>query len=321
MDSRWNVADSPHWRDGSSLAKVQLCWLVALIPALAASVIRFGTPAIRVILLALGTSIILDALANRILPGRDHTDNWSSATLGLLLASMLPLNAPWWLVVVGCFLTIVVGKKLFGGWGGYPVHPAALSLAMLQVSWPSRMDYTASLLNSTWKASIVEPMRLVKGIGAGAEAYIDRTDLLLGTQAAGIFSGMVIWLLLGGLLLLILRQISWRIPLAFLVGVLACSWILELLAPGRGASPLFQILAGGTVLAAFFLMPEHTTSPVNRRPMLIYGLMGGILLVLIRTFSSHVDGVIFTVLLMNLFSPLLDRLTPKIRGLEVSRNA
>ncbi len=103
--------------------------------------------------------------------------------------------------------------------------------------------------------------------------------------------------------------------------MLACAWLLEMLAPGRSASPLFQVLAGSSVFAGFFMMTEHTTSPVNPLPMLIYGLMGGLLLVLIRAFSSHVDGMIFTVLLMNLCSPLLDQIKPKVVGLEVNCDA
>ena len=161
----------------------------------------------------------------------------------------------------------------------------------------------------------------MKTLGAGAEGAYDKLDLLLGFQAAGAGSAMVLWLLAGGLLLLVLRQIPWQVPLGFLGGVALCAWIVGLAAPGLTASPLFQILAGGTVMAAFFLAPESTTSPVNPWPMLIYGLLAGCLLVLIRAFSSHVDGVVFAVLLANLASPLLDRFTPRIVGLEVPSDA
>jgi len=320
-EPRLNVAASPHWRDGSSLTRTQALWLLALAPAAVASVMQFGLMSLRVIALAVGSSVVMDALCSRVLVSKDHPTNWSSVSLGLLLAFMLPIDASWWLVLVGAFLTIVIGKKLFGGWGGYPVHPVALSYAMLAVSWPARLDFTASLASAAWNVTMVEPMRLIKTLGTSAEAAFDKTDLLTGLQVGGVGNAMVLWLLIGGLFLVLIRQTPWQIPLGFVVGVVACAWLLEAAAPGRTATPVFQLLAGSTALTAFFLIPEHTTSPVNPWPMLIYGLMGGVLMVLIRAFSSHIDGAIFAVLLVNLCSPLLDRLTPRVVGLEVRKNA
>lgn len=320
-DPQLNVAASPHWRDGSSLTRTQMLWLCALLPAMIASVAHFGIMALRVQALAVGASVILDALCNRILPSKDHTSNWSSVSLGLLLAFLLPVDAPWWLVVVGCLLTIVFGKKLFGGWGGYPVHPVALGYAMLVVSWPGHLDYTASLLGSTWDVTMVEPLRLVKTMGAAGEASFYKLNLLLGYQVGGVGSALVLWLAVGGMFLVMVRQTPWQIPGGFLAGVALCAGFLVLVDPGRTAGPLFHLLAGSTFLMAFFLMPEHTTSPVNRWPMLIYGLLGGVLLVLIRAYSSHNDGAIFALLLVNLCSPLLDRITPKVVGLEVKNDA
>lgn len=316
-----NVAASPHWRDGSSLTMTQAVWLLALAPAIIASVHHFGLQSLRVIALAVGASVALDALSNRVLISKDFTTNWSSVTLGVMLAFLLPVDAPWWLVVVGAFLTIVIGKKLFGGWGGYPVHPVALSYAMLAVSWPGRLDYTASLASRAWETTMIEPMRLVKTLGAGAETAFDKMDLLTGFQVGGAGNAMVLWLVIGGLLLILVRQTPWQIPVGFLAGVAACAWLLGLADAGRTASPLFQLLAGSTAFTAFFLMADHTTSPVNPWPMLIYGLLGGVLLVLIRAYSSHVDGAIFAVLLVNLCSPLLDRIAPAIKGLEVDKDA
>ena len=320
-EHKLNVAASPHWRDGSSLTRTQLLWLFALLPAMIASVTYFGVRALRVLTLAVGASIVFDALCNRFLPSRDNTTNWSSVTIGVLLAFMMPVDAPWWLVVVGCALTIVFGKKLFGGWGGYPVHPVALGYAMMVVSWPSRLDYTASLLGSTWNVTMVEPLRLAKTLGAAAESSYEKIDLLMGVQAGGVGNALVLWLALGGLFLILVKQTPWQIPLGFLAGVAACAGLLTWIDPGRTMGVTFQLLAGSTALMAFFLMPEHTTSPVNPWPMLIYGLLGGVLLVLIRAYSSHPDGAIFALLLVNICSPLLDRITPRIVGLEVQKDA
>jgi len=317
----WSVADSPHWRDGSSQWGIQRNLLIALLPAVVASGYVFGASALRVMGLAVAASVAFDALASRVLPSKDRTGNGSAVILGLLLAFILPPATAWWMVLVGSFLVVVVGKKLFGGWGGYPVHPVALGGAMLTVSWPARMDTTAPLLAFDWQRPIIEPMRHVKSVGATAEGLYDRMDLLLGQQAGGTGNAMVLWLLLGALFLMLVRQLSWRVPAGFVAGVLLCAWLLDLAAPGRGASPTFHLLAGGTVLAGFFLLPELGTAPVNPLPMLLYGLLGGVLLVLVRTFSMHSDGVIYCVLLTNLCGPLLDRIVPRVTGLEVKTHA
>ena len=321
MNGKFSVASSPHWRHTFSLGAIQRLWLLALAPAAVVSVWIYGWQSLRVMGLTVFFSVILDAAVNRIIPSKDSTDNYSSVTLAILLAFMMPPDASWWLILVGCFIMIVAGKKLFGGLGAYPVHPAMLSFAMLLVSWPSRFDYTGSVLSLDWGTKMVEPLRLVKTLGSGAEDAFLWQDLLLGRQVAGIGNGLVLYLLIGGLFLILIRRIPWQIPLAFLVGHAFMAWVLDLVSPGEFGSPLFYLLSGGTVFAAFFLATEYTTSPVNPIPRLIYGFLGGLLLMLIRAFSSYSDGVVFAILLINLCNPLLDRIRPKVYGVEVTGNA
>ncbi len=315
--TKFSVASSPHWHDGSSLSGIQQVWLLALLPAIIASTCYFGFAALRVVALAVAASVVAEVTWNALVANRDHATNFSSVTLGVLLAFLLPVGAEWWLVLVGSFLTVIIGKKLYGGWGAYPVHPVALGYAILVVSWPSRLDYTASLVAQTWSVTMIEPMRLVRTLGASAEANFGFTDLVLGRQVGGVGNALVLWLLLGGLFLLLIREIPWQIPVGGILGVLVCAWFLGLINPEGTATPVFHLLAGSTVLMIFFLAPEHNTSPVNPWPMFLYGLLMGILLVLIRTFSNHSDGAIFAVLLANLCSPLLDRITPPVIGREV----
>lgn len=309
---KYNVAANPHWHDGSSLPAIQRTWLLALLPAIVAGGILYGWPALRVVALSVAASVLAEVLWNRIVTNRDRALNLSSVTLGVLLAFVLPVGAPWWLVVIGAFLTILIGKKLYGGWGAYPVHPVALSYAVLLVSWPSRLDYTASLAAQAWSTAMVEPMRLVRTLGSAATADYDLIELLLGRQVGGVGNALVLWLAIGGLFLLLVREIPWQIPLGCIAGILGCAWILGLFLPDRVPDPLFHLLAGSSVLVVFFLSTDHTTSPVNAWPMVLYGLLTGILLVLMRTFSIHTDCAIFAVLLANLCSPLLDRITPAV---------
>lgn len=316
-----DVASSPHWRDGSNLPGVHQRWLIALAPAIAASVWLFGWDSIRIIGFSIVFSTGLDSIMNRLIPSKDYTANWSSVTLAVIFALLLPCTTPWWMILVGCLLMIVVGKKLFGGTGSYPVHPALLSFAMLQVSWPHRLDYTASLVSIDWGVKMIEPLRVVKSLGSGAESMFTWQDLLVGKQAAGIGNGLVLFLLIGGLFLLAMREISWQIPAGFIAGNLLMAGVIGAISPEQFASPTFYLLSGGTIFAAFFLMTDHSTSPVNPIPMVIYGVLGGALLMIIRAFSNHVDGVVFAILLVNMCTPLLDRITPKIRGLKGVENA
>ena len=309
-----DVAIGPHCRVGTGLAAIHQCWVLALLPAIVASFSYFGSETLRVFGLAVSFAIAFDLLAEKLAPSRDLTSNWSSVSLALLLAAMLPLNAPWWLIMVGCFLLIIVGKKFFGGVGAYPAHPVALTIAILQLSWPQRMDYTFGMKHIDWSISMIEPLRLVKSMGASAAADYSLIDMLLGQQVAGTASGMVLFLLAGALLLLYLKEIQWQIPAGFFLGILLAGGALHLARPETVVSPLFSCLSGGTVLMGFFLLTDHTTSPVNKLPLFLYGLLAGTLLILIRSFSVHADGIVFAVLISNLCWPLMDMIKPQVKG-------
>lgn len=309
-----DVAVGPHHRIGTGLAEIYQRWVIALLPAILASLYYFGLPALRVFSLCVLFSLVLDFLAEKFAPSRDLTSNWSSISLALLLAFMLPINAPWWLILIGCFLMIIVGKKFFGGVGAYPTQPAVLAVAIMQLSWPARMDYTNALKSMDWQVTMIEPLRLLKSMGPMAESQYHWFDLLLGRQVAGTAEGMVLFILIGGLFLLLKREIQWQLPAGFIAGLLCISAPLYLYDSNAFASPLFYILSGGTLFMGFFLITDHTASPVNKLPMFLYGLIGGILLMLIRIYSKHPDGIVFAVLLANLCFPLLDMIKPKVKG-------
>lgn len=309
-----DVAVGPHYRMGSGLAEIYQLWVIALAPAMMGSLFIFGVASFRVFGMCVCFAVVIDYLCEKLAPSRDLTSNWSSVSLALLLAFMLPLNTPWWLIMIGCFVMIVIGKKFFGGVGAYPVQPAILALAVLQLSWPERMDYTAALKDMDWSVTMIEPLRLVKSIGAEAAQQYNWWDLFLGYQVAGTGNGMVFFLLFSGLLLLLMREIQWHAPAGFVIGLVVTAGVLHMVDPVTFASPLFYLLSGGTVFMALFLITDHTNSPVNNMPLFLYGLIAGILLILIRGYSNHIDGIVYTVLLVNLCAPLLDMIRPKTKG-------
>lgn len=309
-----DVGVGPHYRIGKGLAAIYQRWVIALMPAIVASLFYFETAALRIFGLCICFSVAIDYISEKLAPSRDLTSNWSSVSLALMLAFMLPLNAPWWIVLCGCLFMVVIGKKFFGGVGAYPVQPAVLAIAILQLSWPSRMDYTAALKNLDWSVTMIEPLRLVKTLGAAAADQYQWSDLLLGYQVAGTANGMVLFVLLGGILLFILREVQWHAPAGFIVGLVATASILHMIAPDSFADPVFYLLSGGTVFMGLFLITDHTTSPVNNLPLFLYGLLAGILLIFIRCYSKHIDGIAYTVLLVNLCAPLMDMIKTKVKG-------
>lgn len=313
-NSLLDLAAGPHFRLGKGLAEIYQRWVMALLPAMAASFYFFGAPALRIFGFCVCFAVLLDYLWEKIAPSRDLTSNWSSVSLALMLAFMMPLNAPWWLLLVGCVVMIILGKKLFGGVGAYPAQPAVLAIAVLQVSWPARMDYTAALKDFDWPVTMIEPLRLLKSLGAQAVDYYQWQDLLIGQQIAGTGNGMVLFILIGGIMLLAMREVQWHGPVGFLIGLCLTAQILHMTAPASFAPPVFHLLCGGTLFMGFFLITDHTSSPVNNLPLFLYGLLAGILLIFIRSYSRHVDGIAFAVLLVNLCGPLMDMIKPKIKG-------
>ncbi|UCD25378.1 MAG: RnfABCDGE type electron transport complex subunit D [Gemmatimonadota bacterium] len=314
---RLSVAVGPHWKKGGTLQGMQARWLIALAPAVAASLYYFGFGALRVLSLAILFSLLADVTVERFAPSKDRTSNWTSVTFAVMLALFMPLGTPWWLVLAGCVLMIVIGKKLFGGYGGYPVHPVLAAVAMLELSWPARLDSTRAMIDFPWAANPVEPTRFAANAGGGVEALYPWQDLFVGLQVAGIGNAMVVFLLAGGLFLVLIREVPWQLPLSFVAGLLVTSLVVAALGdPGEFPSPLFFVLTGSVAYGAFFFVTDHTTSPVGSLAMVLYGLLAGMLVMLIRAFSVHHDGVVFGVLLASLAVPLLDRISKPVVGLE-----
>ena len=237
-------------------------------------------------------------------------DNYSALVVGVLFAFLLPATAPWWLVVVGAAVSMILGSMVFGGLGGNPLNPAIVGWAVLSISWPDLVDINGTLLR--W--DLVYPVAELKYFGVEAVKNLSLTDMLLGVKLGGLGAAQVLALIAGGLYLIARGLLRLYIPLSFLAGVFLTALIYYLIDPAVYASPVFHLLAGSVILAAFFLMPETSSSPTGRTAMILYGLVGGALVVIIRTYGIYPDGVPFAVLLANLLTPLLDLIQPKPFG-------
>jgi electron transport complex protein RnfD len=316
------VSHAPFWHNGSNLAGRSYSILLAALPAVLISVYFYGWSVIGIISLSISSAMLWEMAYNRVSRQPDTVIDGNAALIGLMFAMMLPPSLPWWVIVTGTFIAVIIGKQIYGGIGGNPFNPAVLAFAILAVSWPTYLDYSAAVANFELEFSPLYPLAAAKHAGLHTDLFSVKevvashsvTDLLLGKQLGGIGTTFGLALILGGLVLIIRGFIRWEIPVAFLAGVLVTAAMFYAADPSRYASPVFHLLTGYTLFGAFFLATEDSSSPVNFVPMLIYGVLGGIMTVLIRNIGAYADGVIYAILVINLVNPLLDKIRPKALG-------
>lgn len=315
--NKFVVSHAPFWHNGSSVTERTYHTILAALPAVFFGIIQYGWPAISVVSLSVSTAILWELLLNRFTKRPATIGDGNAALLGLIFGMMIPAAAPWWAVLTGTFITVVIGKQIFGGIGGNVFHPVLVALAILKVSWGDFFDHDIALVNFDLNFAGIHPLSALKYYGVAAIDRFTIPGLLLGQQAGGIGATFGLGLLLGGIYLMLRGFIRWEIALTFLAGVFVTASIFNLADASRFAGPVFHIVTGYTLIGAFFLATEDSSSPVNFLPMLIYGFGGGIMTVLIRNIGVYPDGVIFAILVMNLVHPLLDKIRPKALGKEV----
>lgn len=309
-----NVSHAPFWHDGGAISTRSVHTILAALIAVIPGFIRYGMTAVGVISLAIASAIIWEILMNLAMKRPISTDDGTAALTGLLFGMLLPATMPWWAVITGTFVSIVVGKQIFGGIGGNPFNPTVLGAAILMVAWKDLFDFDEALLNYEFDFIMLSPIAALKNFGVAAADKFSAIDLLMGNQIGGIGSACGILLIIGGLYLIIRGFIRWEISCAFILGIMVTAYLFNMANPETYAGPVFHLLTGYTLIGIFFLAPEDSSSPVNFFPMLIYGLGCGVMTILIRNIGQYADGVFLAVLLMNLANPLIDKIRPKALG-------
>ncbi len=314
-EKKFVVSHAPFWHDGSSLsARHYNIMLAALIPVIA-GLMTYGVPAAGVVSLSVSCAIIWELLMNKITRRPVSIGDGNAALIGLLFAMLLPATMPWWVVVTGTFIAIVIAKQIFGGLGANPFNPVMVSIAILMVSWPDFFDFNHMLADYDTGFAMAYPLFSAKYFGAATVASFSPADLLMGRQAGGIGTTFGLGIIIGGVYLLLRGYIRWEIVGSFLAGVFVTALLFNKLGDSsQYAGPVFHLLTGYTLVGAFFLATDDSTSPVNMVPMFIYGAGGGMLTVLIRNIGVYVDGVVFAILIINIVNPLVDKIRPKALG-------
>jgi len=291
-------------------------WMVviALLPAAFAGVIFFGGWSLLVILCSVLSAVLTEAAVEILLKRPVTVKDGSAAVTGLLLALTLPPTVPLLLPVLGAAFAIAIGKQVFGGLGFNPLNPALIGRAFLLASWPdlmTRWKWPASSL--AWLESQADAVASATVLGLakeGTAVQLPVLQMFLGKMSGSLGETSALALLAGGLFLLAYQIIDWRIPTGYLGTVILLSFLM-------GENPLFQLLAGGLLLGAFFMATDYVTTPVTPKGRLLFGIGCGLLTMLIRKYGGFPEGVCYSILLMNVTTPLLDRWTVPKRFGEV----
>lgn len=305
---------APFCHNGTSIRGRSINIIIAAIPALLMGIVRFGIPAFAVVAFSMTWAMIWELLMNKATKRPVSIGDGNAAVIGLLFAMMMPATTPWWAVITGTFIAVVIGKQIFGGIGCNPLNPALVAVAMIMLSWKGLVNFDEALVNYNFGFYHLYPLGAVKQFGASmADAYTLK-DLFMGMQTGGIGSVFGLGLIIGGIYLILTGTIRWQISVSFLLGIFFTALIFNLSDPEKYAGPIFHILTGYTLIGAFFLITEEASSPVNTFAMILYGVLAGILTVLIRNIGAFMDGTVFAILMLNIANPLLDKIRPKALG-------
>ena len=304
------VSGTPHVRSKESIQSIMRDVIIALVPATAAGIYYFGISALILIIAAIASSVIFEALCQKIMKKPVTVSDLSAVVTGLLLAMNLPAAAPVWVAIVGSAFAIIFGKQLFGGLGQNFINPALAGRAFLLASYPTEMT-TWSVPNGLEVADAATYATPLAQLKAG---HLDASlgELMLGQCGGTIGETCAIALIIGGVYLLYKHVISWKIPVIYIATV---AILFGVLGSHGVRMPLQEIMAGGVMLGGIFMATDYASSPVTPKGQIIFAVGAGLITYLIRTFGGYPEGVSYSILIMNCCVPLIERFTePTIFG-------
>lgn len=295
------ISTAPHIHHPVTTQRLMIYVLLALLPTTAVGIYAFGLPALMLLAISCVTAVLSEFLWQKIAKKRVLISDCSALVTGLILGLNLPANAPWWLAVIGSAFAVILVKQLFGGLGDNFLNPAMAARAVLLASWPVHM--TSFVLPTFFSGADA-----VTGATPLATKSAQLMDLFMGNIPGCIGEVSKVAILLGLLILLFTRTITWHIPFTMVASVFVFSWLF-------GADPVYAILSGGVLFGAVFMATDYVTNPMTASGKMIYAAGIGLIITVIRQFGAYPEGVTYGILLMNIATPLIDRFLPqKIYG-------
>lgn len=320
---RFAVSGAPHIFDRTSTTSLMLDVITALMPCAIAGIWLFGWGAARTLIISVAACVLLELVWQLIAKKPVRIYDLSAVVTGLLLGLNLPPTAPWWMILVGALVAIVLVKQLFGGIGDNFVNPALMARAVLVSSWPQHMTAGSgasafvtpfdALSSATPLAAQLDAASSATMVGESGASF-STLELFIGRIPGSIGEVCKIAILIGCAYLLIRKVISWHIPLTMLLSFVLFTWLF-------GGDPLRGVLTGGLLFGAVFMATDYVTSPMTRHGQMIYAAGAGLIVALIRRFGAYPEGVTYAILLMNICTPLIDRMCKRRVYGEVKADA
>jgi len=279
---------------------------ISLFPALATGVYIFGSRGAMMTLVCVAACIVFEAIFNAVTRHPNTLKDGSAAVTGIILSYLLPSGFPFWMAVTGCFVSIIGAKQIFGGFGRNILNPAAAGYAFLMLLFPGYIAHLPfpSVAAAVGGGAAASPLQLM---AAGRlEEIPSYFEMFLGFTSGSFGTVSVIALLIGGAFLIWKKQISPVMPLSVICGIA----VTAALSPGQ--DPVFHILTGGSVFGAIYLAGDFATTPSGSVGKAVFGLICGILTVIVRMSGTYIDGMILAVLIMNVVTPYIDAAGEKL---------
>jgi len=334
------LRSSPHALGSEQVPHVMWTVVLSLAPAMLAACWFFGLRALLVIVGATIGCVVFEYVLLRLrIDARKAMSmslDGSAVVTGVLLALNLPATSPWWLVLIGALVAMLLGKHLFGGLGQNIFNPALVARVFLLLAFPAEMttwlyprsgaqfmDLPSLAADNLDAVTGATPLGMIKS--DGLQAFLDWMaqsgtslwSMLIGNTGGSLGETSALLLLIGAGLLFWRGYISWHVPVTYVVTVFVLTGIMWLVNPNYYANPILHVLSAGLILGAFFMATDMVTSPVSAKGMIIFGIGCGLITALIRLFGSFPEGVSFAILIMNGLTPLIDRYTkPRKFGAE-----
>ena len=326
MENKLIVSSSPHVRTNKDTSYIMKQVVIALLPATLAALFFFRLSALNVIFFCVTGSVGAEFLCQKISKQESTIGDFSAVVTGLLLAFNVPASLPWWMCLLGAAFAIIVVKMVFGGIGNNFVNPALAARAFLLASFPVAMTlWTRTGVNWVSSGNIdayttATPLSFLKagsnGVSSLADSGISISNMLIGNIGGCIGETSAVLILLGGLYLMYKGIINYVIPTFYICTVAILMFILG---GFNFTFVIYELLAGGLMLGAFFMLTDYTTSPMTKKGKIIYAVLAGLITTVIRLYGGYPEGVSYSILFVNIMTPLIDKYTKtKVFG-EVSK--
>lgn len=301
---------APHFLDHIEIKRYMAMAIISLIPSALAAVLFFGFDAIRIIAASYIAGGIVEVVFALI---RKKEIEEGFLVTGLIFPLTLPPTVPTWMVMVGVVFGVFFGKEVFGGTTRNIFNPALVGRLFMTIAFPQAMS-------ASWRAPFTDtitsatPLSMFKS----AREFTPLFHLLFGQTGGSMGELFRVGIILGGIFLMATKVANWRIPVTYLGTVFVFSLFGSIVAPSRIAAPLPQLLTGGLLFGAMFMVTDPVTSPYTRVGKYIFGILCGILTVIIRAFSGYTEGVMFSIIFMNALTPLLDHIVINLKYRKVT---